>query len=76
MTHDGLLGYVDETGPDSEATARFLTTVAVPGGLMQDDGDAYVEALFTALRGGSYLWAQPAEDAFEQVGQREDDLEG
>jgi len=79
MTRDGLFGYVDELGPDTEATARFLDTVAVPGGLMPDDGEAYVEALLTALRGGSYLWAQPASEtvaALERVTAREELLEG
>lgn len=77
MTRNGLFGYVDDAGPDSEATARFLDTVSVPGGYMPDDGAPYLEALFAILRGGSYLWAQPATmAALERVEQREELLEG
>ncbi len=77
VTRDGVLGYVDDDGPDSEGTARFLDTVAVPGGLTPDDGDAYREALFSALRGGSYLWAQPAtETMLARVAEAEELLEG
>lgn len=61
MTPDARMGSVFVSGEMDESVRVFLDGLVVPGGLRPGD-PGYLEALYSLLRSGSYLWAQPLSD--------------